>query len=147
MRIDPDHVARTIDVRALHATPALGHQPTLQWYVVAEPVDNVPVGIGALNRSTLLSSQTDSEDTDRGRHFIQRTPTGSKTYDESDPGPVFDPTRTVARAGNPHFNTGTYEVPFQIGRVEGARDESRRAVTMTRNECRRALLLRRGGDT
>jgi hypothetical protein len=48
----------------------------------------------------------------------------------------------------PEGNTRmTYEVPFQIGRVEGARDESRRAVTMTRNECRRALLLRRGGDT
>jgi predicted RNA polymerase sigma factor len=38
----------------------------------------------------------------------------------------------------------TKQVLFQLGRVEGARDESRRAVTMTRNECGRALLSRRG---
>jgi predicted RNA polymerase sigma factor len=33
---------------------------------------------------------------------------------------------------------------LQLGRVEDARDESRRAATMMRNRCGRALLLRRG---
>lgn len=33
---------------------------------------------------------------------------------------------------------------LQLGRVEDARDESRRAATMTRNGYWRALLLRRG---
>ena len=36
---------------------------------------------------------------------------------------------------------------LQLGHVEEARDEFRRAATMTRNVCGRALLLRRGGDT
>jgi predicted RNA polymerase sigma factor len=34
-----------------------------------------------------------------------------------------------------------------LGRVEDARDELRRAATMTRNECERALLFEPGGDT
>ena len=33
---------------------------------------------------------------------------------------------------------------LQLGRVEDARDESRRAATMTRNGCGRAVLWRRG---
>lgn len=33
---------------------------------------------------------------------------------------------------------------LQLGRVEDARDEFRRAATMTRNGCGRPLLLRRG---
>jgi hypothetical protein len=45
---------------------------------------------------------------------------------------------------NPTAELATKQVLLELGRVEEARDESRRAATMTRNECERALLLRRG---
>ena len=112
MRIDPDHVTRVIR-RQQHARrtrpspPRHDAEPPLR--LIADPVDNVPVGIGTQRdrrsyqvrpaprrhgpRPTLHP-----KDTNGSRPMTGQTPVRSSTL-----------TPTVASAGKAHFNTGTYE--------------------------------------
>ena len=112
MRIDADHVAREIR-RQQHARrtrpspPRHDAEPPLR--LIADPVDNVPVGIGTPKRSTLLSGQTGSSKTRTEADTSSKGHQRVQTYDGSDPVRSSTVTPTVASAGKAHFNTGTYE--------------------------------------
>ncbi len=70
-----------------------------------DPVDNVPVGIGAPQIDAPIGSDR-LEDTDRGRHFVTKDTERVQTPFGSSPVRSSTLTRTVARAGGPDFNTG-----------------------------------------
>ena len=75
---------------------------------MADPVDNVPVGIGAprkidapIRSDRLPKARTEVDTSNSGHHQ------GSRQYVGQTPVRLSTLTRTVARAGQPHFNTGT----------------------------------------
>ncbi len=112
MRIDPDHIARMIGrhQQARRSRTTLLDTPhpdlTSSEYVVGGPADNIPVDAPQGERSYQVRPILEGKN--RGRHFVRKTPSPESIAFGVRPRFAFDPTRTVAHAGQPNSTPGSH---------------------------------------